>query len=307
MKENYIELEGLNQSRLKTILIHPRAFLKPVKKKSQGLTLGSCIDTLILDGRQVFDEKYKVYNGIFPTKGIKEVLDLLIEWKKFDVSSILSACNLVNYRARSNEDTRVGYITPYEDFFNLSIKDSSIISQEIYSQTLATNDLYEKNSFLQEFFKNKEIHKKKVFQWKSQNRIFKAELDLLLIDHNKKEVTEVDLKTSSSSIYDFFRDFKAYRYDFQRAFYNIPVTQYAKQLGYTVTNPYIIYLPTQGGNPILIKIPTKYITGNSWMDQYGNTIHSVKSALERLSWHEKEDLWEYPKEYYEQGYITLSI
>lgn len=308
---NYREYEALNQSRLKLLLNHPNAYKQNFNKSSNSLSLGSVIDTLILSKKEVFYELFEVKDYEEPKDKLKDALDYLINSKvKFTDKNIINACNKADYRASQSDDVKLKYVKPYEDYYkaNLQLDDSKrIITTEMLSIANQCVFQYRNNEVIQDFLRNKEIVTHKVFIWKMYGYECKGELDILLIDHNNKTVTEVDIKTSSSDIYSFSKDFKRYRYDFQRAFYNVPVTLYSNSIGYKVTNPYIIYIPTNTSNPILFKVPNKCFSGKDWRDRYGNKIESVKTAFKKLQWHEENDLWEYPMDYYLNKYMELDL
>lgn len=121
---------------------------------------------------------------------------------------------------------------------------------------------------------------------------FKAKLDKLIIDFDKKIVTYIDPKTTSGGAYGFSKSFISYKYYRQQAFYNWAIREWAKQnnidlTGFVFVN-YNIAIETNG----LYQVAVYYID-SKWLKK---GIEEYQSLVRRLVQHTAANQWNYSLE-----------
>jgi hypothetical protein len=131
----------------------------------------------------------------------------------------------------------------------------------------------------------------------------KSMIDRIIIDHENKKVTLVDLKTSSH-IAEFKEKFFEYKYYRQMAFYWMAIYWHFKNVltdknfDEYIKETFIVVIGTK--DPIEVKVfevtePTLNIG-----------MLEIHPLIKQLEWHFKEDKWGYTKDYYE-GKTTEKI
>lgn len=152
----------------------------------------------------------------------------------------------------------------------------------------------------------------------------KGALDILRIDHKTKTLQVVDFKTSYSA-HDFVNSVKKYGYATQLSFYDHLLRLWLEQdeckevyCDYTILNPINIVIDEYDRVP--------YIYEYSWTDlgleregneKYLSDVytpshnHKIKKGwlqiLETICWHYSNELWEKPKELYENRKIKINL
>ena len=129
----------------------------------------------------------------------------------------------------------------------------------------------------------------------------KSLLDRLVIDHENKEVTLIDLKTTSH-LSDFKESFKEFKYYRQLSFYWMAIKWYfvnelQKDISEYDLNTYIVAINTGKITEVKVfKIMPRHL--DDGLDEIGN-------IMAILSWHWENDKWDYPMTYYEGQGIEL--
>tara|TARA_R110000868_G_scaffold148357_3_gene370202 strand:- start:1708 stop:2652 length:945 start_codon:yes stop_codon:yes gene_type:complete len=312
----YREMPGINQSRLKMILSDPRNYKEDTKIETDGLRFGSLVDCLILD-EDNFEKKYLIAKAKEPTATLLEIFN-----KTFPHCNESQIEEIVNQQSEDGKYTYWGSTKDLEkrrknwdnsefwDYWKEKEKANKfiLVSQEDYDKALNAKHNFRRDGFIAKLLREQEINTHVVLQFSYKEFNCKSELDFVLINHKDKTIQELDVKSSTSNRFGFLSDIKKYKYDFQRAFYNIGMKKYAEDLGYTLLLPMIIYVPSFSNTPCyLFEFEEKYISGLDYVDKYGNHVESVDSAFARLNWHLNNDLWEYPMDYYINGKFQVIL
>lgn len=314
---DYRNIDALNQSRLKLILSDPRLYRDNDREEVRALFTGNVIDTMLLNEER-FNEIYKVADIEEPTATLLDIAtkafndNLTDEQIEEFVNQVgedekpLLWSNVKDTKKRK-EKWDIDLFWKYLNF-KRECKEKGFlpITKETFDMAKRTKVRFDGDEMVSKLLQGKEVIKHKVFQFKYEGFDCKCELDMLVIDHDKKTIQEVDIKSSSVNRHEFKWSFRKFRYDFQRQFYNIPVTAQALHDGYTRINPVIIYVPTFPEEKTLIfKVPKHMMDPRGWKAENGSIFWGVDKAIGDLKWHLENDLWEYPREYYENGYMTL--
>lgn len=207
------------------------------KIETPALTFGQAVDTKLTDGDEAFNERFIVCD--FPP-----LSDTLISITKFlhknfhenhrklsmiDDAEISRAALMFNYYANPKyENFRVKSIKENcDEYYSLLTLagDKTVLSQDDYSDVMACVDELKTNPATKYFFSSNpfETHIEKVFQLK-----FRAEFqgipvrcmfDEIIVDHEKKMIYPIDLKTTGHPEEEFEGSFVTWRYDIQSKLY----------------------------------------------------------------------------------------
>lgn len=213
------------------------------KIETPSLTFGSAVDTKLTDGDEAFNERFIVCD--FPP-----LSDTLVSITKFlhksfhedyrklsmiDDIEISRAALMLNYYANPKyENYRIKSIKDNcEEYYSLLTLagDKTVLSQSDYSEVMACVDELKTNPATKYFFSINpfETHIEKLFQLK-----FKAEFqgipvrcmfDEIIVDHEKKMIYPIDLKTTGHPEEEFESSFTTWRYDIQAKLYSYILQQ----------------------------------------------------------------------------------
>jgi len=181
-------------------------------------------------------------------------------------------------------------ILPYTELLRLNEIRSNLLDHKKANELLYN----EKHNT---FGNSDELFIKNEFQieWEhSLNIECKSMLDRIVIDHDKKIIQLIDLKTSFN-IYEFKESFDKYQYYRQMAFYWLALIWYFKnKLHLNITDytkeTYIIAISTTALSEIKVfKILEQ---------QLNNGLSEINRLMTNLSWHFENNKWDYPKSYY---------
>lgn len=146
----------------------------------------------------------------------------------------------------------------------------------------------------------------------------KALLDGVRINHETKQIRPFDLKSTGQSVYSFGNSFLNYGYFRQAAFYyhaiqteGSPVKKYLDE-GYTLLPFQFIVVETRRNTtaPALIYEVSEedLAAGFSGGIVNGRSLKGIDQLLDDYTWHLENDLWEFPRDVYEQqGVYNLHV
>lgn len=136
---------------------------------------------------------------------------------------------------------------------------------------------------------NIEYFNEKIIFWEYNGLPCKSMLDRFIIDHENKVIKLVDLKTSFD-VGDFHEHFKTFEYHRQLAFYWMAIESEFKQYKEYTKETYIIALQTKD-------LPECRVFSID-QAQLDKGIEEIDNIMTDLTWHYKNDSWQYHKEYY---------
>jgi hypothetical protein len=127
----------------------------------------------------------------------------------------------------------------------------------------------------------------------------KSTIDRFVLDEENKKILLIDVKTTAN-LAEFRESFDKYSYYRQLAFYWMAIHEEFKDEynldEYTVES-YIVAIQTRGLTECKVFSISETDLDKGWKE--------ISKLMEKLSWHIKEDLWDYSKEYYENNGIEL--
>lgn len=204
------------------------------KKESDALTFGLMVDTIITEGIERFQEKFAVADFKIPSDSIKAVIDWLLEYRTEELFEdipddvVLATCDLAEYQMRYKAETRLAKIkSEGEDYYNTvrQIGNRKVVSNDVYQEVLAVigalKGHVQTSKYLQHTKENSDVEF--LYQQKFSTNLdgldVRCMFDLLVVNHDKKIIVPIDLKTSSMLEYDFPKKYLENRYDLQSRLY----------------------------------------------------------------------------------------
>lgn len=306
---DYFNVKAISNSSLGWYLKSPRYYQlkinQEIKEDDQSyFDLGSAIHCYILENN-IFNDKY-IISYAKPIEGLmgkfishyakydnleeayqysefKYPLDRVLESFKEDKNQ-----NYYNFIKQSQNKT----IISKDDFKTIENIYNGVVVHKKASKLLISTSSLPELGFLDEseVFTEHEIY----FQY--MNSFCKAKLDRFIVNHTKKEIILVDLKTTSKSVYDFSKAFLSYAYDRQLAFYNLALLSIYPD--YKITS-YIVACQTSFLNEVICYKISE--------EQISNGLNKVNDIISKI---EKHNLFyfDYPLEYFEgDGSVELII
>lgn len=204
------------------------------KQESEALVFGSMVDTIITEGFDKFKDKFIVAEFKIPSETLvaitKNLLNKTTEEHLNDIQPniILDTCNAFEYCMRMSDEVRVRKVREgCSEYFDglRACEGKIIVNEKVYQEVLATVGAL-KNSpqsakYLQYTEEGADVEF--LYQKKFRDTIdgleVKCMTDLLIINHGKKLVLPIDLKTSSLPEYEFPKKYLENRYDIQSRLY----------------------------------------------------------------------------------------
>tara|TARA_Y100000593_G_C4216054_1_gene289276 strand:- start:380 stop:910 length:531 start_codon:yes stop_codon:yes gene_type:complete len=147
----------------------------------------------------------------------------------------------------------------------------------------------------------------------------KGFLDRVVVDHNKKEVHPVDLKTTGKSVLEFRNSFIKYGYFRQAAFYQEGIKHWMKTQPkiweYELKNfKFIVAEMACNHNPVIFECSDADLLAGKLGGNFIGGSKRVKGfaeLLEDLKWHRENDNWfttaDNEKSYEDCGSVILNI
>lgn len=213
------------------------------KIETPSLTFGSAVDTKLTDGDEAFNERFIVCD--FPP-----LSDTLVSITKFlhksfhedyrklsmiDDTEISRAALMFNYYANPKyENYRIKSIKDNcEEYYSLLTLagDKTVLSQSDYSDVMTCVDELKTNPATKYFFSINpfETHIEKLFQLKFKGEYMnipvRCMFDEIIVDHEKKIIYPIDLKTTGHPEEEFESSFTTWRYDIQAKLYSYILQQ----------------------------------------------------------------------------------
>jgi hypothetical protein len=192
------------------------------------------VDTIITEGMEKFQEKFAVADFKIPTDSIKGVIDWLLEYRTEEYFEdipddvILATCDLAEYQMRYKAETRLSKVKlEGEDYYNTvrQIGNRKVVSDEVYQEVLAVVGALKGQTHTSKYLQqteegsNVEFLYQQKFSTNLDGLDVRCMFDLIIVNHDRKIIIPIDLKTSSMLEYDFPKKYLENRYDLQSRLY----------------------------------------------------------------------------------------
>ena len=314
----YRSYPAINFSSIARLEISPKVYNEQAEssEEREAFIFGGLVDCLLTTPEK-FDDDYGVpilspptgQMGIFIGYLLKENIT---ENNKKEV--LKAAYDYAGFK-RDSLTTVLDRFKEYAGYYEeaVKLKGKIIVSFETY--TKAAKIAQEIKEAYPEFFNPKEgveVLWQTPVLFRFLGREFKALVDLLYIDHNKKIVKPIDIKTTGKSIYQFKMSFFQYRYYIQAAIYFRAVKEYIRKdrelKGYKIHGFRFLVAEKESFNKPMMFDVSCWLKTITFGGEYGGTkFKGLTGLLNTLKWHEEHNLWDYPKEAYQEGGVELKL
>jgi hypothetical protein len=200
------------------------------KVETPSLTFGSAVDSLITGGKKEFDERFIVadFPAMSPTfmQITKQLFSKYSE--KYDKlgdipdQDIMDYTEIVKFYPNWRPATRAKAIKEQgEEYYRLLYlaKGKTVLDSQTYIDILNTVEALHNSESTKWYFQedNPFDNIERLYQLKFKATLegidYRCMADLIVVDHDAKIVQPVDLKTSSTKEWDFYKSFIDWRYE----------------------------------------------------------------------------------------------
>tara|TARA_R110002020_G_scaffold208452_6_gene414196 strand:- start:6089 stop:7189 length:1101 start_codon:yes stop_codon:yes gene_type:complete len=326
-----LDIDHISHSSLGALSVSPLYFRKYKEKeleeyKSRSLDLGSAIHCYVLRPTD-FNSEYFT-NDVAPVGGMMGTfIETLVAIEKDDFEGLdgrfsdntLDDIYILAYEQAGFKTKIETVIKNFEkpenqEYYNLLRKHYGMIhlSSKEFSTLVNCNNaiIYHKlcNAlFVKSPLDNRLCFNEKEVLFSTDDTIFKSDnyefkiksiIDRLVVDRDSKTIYLIDLKTTSSSVYNFESSYRKYAYYRQLALYKQSLIAALPGIGvadYTI-KCYIVAVQTTGLNECVVYEPSEKDLKKGEKE--------IQSLIDRLVWHSEKNSWDYPKEYYETDSVV---
>lgn len=325
-EKNYFKVRAISNSSLRYIVYNPPLFYKFINgdlenKTKDYLELGTAVHMYILENSK-FKKAYEVleYDNPQSPNQIK-FLTKVHEEKKITDDKLIKfykeyySVKISDIKILEKAKELIEQYSSYFKYLKLS-KNKAVLSPQTMRLILDINNNIKEHKKASKLIYNLEadiiedpevdIYNEKEIYWnvKKDSREFshKAMIDRLVIDHSKKEISLIDVKTTFDMA-DFPNSIKKYNYVQQLAYYTLAINSLFEQ-DYSDKNIedynikfYIVALETTNSRVEVFNISQKFIL---------TSLPEILSKIDRIYWHMANNKWEHPMEYYtNEGEIDI--
>ena len=199
------------------------------KVESPSLLFGSCVDTLLTDGQEAFDERFFVADFPEISDTIKKIVDILFDTYSGTYNNLDEMPNKViipiidenSYQTNWKPETRCKVIKEKGcEYYGLKYlaKDKTIITTALYQDVLDCVDKLKTSEATKWYFMDDNPFDdiERLYQLKFKGEYdgipLRIMADLIIVDYKNKIIYPCDLKTSYKNEWDFYKSFYEWRY-----------------------------------------------------------------------------------------------
>lgn len=254
--------------------------------KTDALIFGGAVDAILTGGQDKFISEYKVVDIPAVQDKVKQVIDKMVElgigWNESD--KIMSLLDEIQFYPNWRKDTRMSKISEGKAYYDaISGEDKRIVmTSDMYKNVIRVcNDLHNSKLVSSLMFDELPEGKERFFQLKFIDDVygikFKIMCDMIIVDHNKKQIQIYDLKTTGKESYLFKHSYLDWGYHIQSWMYRITLrealslTEYDE---YNIEGFYFIVASKVGGLPTVWRDESE-LSGN----KYRNPITIAKEIV----------------------------
>lgn len=248
----------------------PSSLLKKNVIENEGISFGSLVDMLSFEPEN-FKNTYYIFNGSKPTATLGLLADIILK-ECLDIPTIDKVLQIIkNNNFWSNVKSNDVLIEKFNNSYfweylkcNFEKEEKIIVDEKTYNLALEIVQILKNSKISKHFFKNSkniENFYQLNFEYNYKNVVIRGIIDIVTIDHKKKEIYFTDLKTGSGSCSEFQSSFIKWKYYFQSALYIKAYGFIIKKLNlknYTLKNFKFLYISK------IEKIPVIYTVSDKW-------------------------------------------
>lgn len=274
MVEDYYTNPAISQSQLKLLLGSDPSIFNTIEEpdlyfeEKKHFLIGDGVDIQLTQSLEAFNEKFHISNlQNKPSDTIKSIVNQVYDNVKETLGPlaritdfpdiIIEACNDHNYQPNWKIETKIAKVGEAWEYWDdlraaegkqvLSQEENDLISQIVMS--------IRSNSITAPYF-IPQPYQEILYQYPiyfSYNDIdCRALLDMVIIDHNKKTIQPIDIKTMGDQTLYFPKSLRQRRYDIQAAFYTEALSSKKVYDTYEILPfKFIVESTTNPGNPLV--------------------------------------------------------
>jgi hypothetical protein len=243
-EESYKESKCMSYSIFKDVYNNPEVLTEEREdKKSEWLTFGTIVDMLLTESAETLDEKV-VISDVVPSEQYKKMSEYIID-NGIDIDKITNeeillaygfAESKVNWGIEAKKKNLIENCSTYIKFI-IDNRDKLVISSALFDEATLISNTFLTHRWCRDLFISETEQKKNdieiIYQYKIKyvinDIVFKSKIDIVVINHKKKEIYLYDIKTGSdypkafvsSTVYN-------YRYIYQAVLYTVGLRSFLK-------------------------------------------------------------------------------
>jgi len=296
----------------------PNALIERKFIDNAGIDFGKKLDDLVFLSKEEFNDKYLVIENLTLNKE-QCLLAEKVYTEKLDITDITDSVidKIIEYITELDLFKRVKKLETKLTKFNFKeFYDYIILLQENSNKIVIDNDEYVTLlAAKHELFTNKTCKNyfnvkgnvelldqfEYIFEYKNKN--LKVVLDRVIINHDNKTITPLDLKTGANDSKDFIDNFFKFKYYLQGGLYIEALNHLInnKYPGYTLIPFKFIYVPRF--KPSNVKT---FILTEKWYEAAWNGFNTLSGyrykgldeLINEISWHISHEVFDQPKDFY---------
>jgi len=305
---------NFSYSSLNKLIFSPQLFYREYilkdreERTDKHLIQGKLIHLLILQPEE-FDKNFVVMPSKLPSDTLRRVLKNImlytdaIELVLVEDKLILDSLKEVGlYQSLKDEDKRVAKVRTIEcgDYYAFSqTTGKDIIDTDTLEKCKGSVELIKDNKSIMELLSDEptdfemdglEVYNEEFLKCKLEDYDFGLHgyIDRYVVNHDKKEITIIDIKTTGKTIVDFPETVEFYNYWLQAAIYRVLVTKNVdkKMVDYKINFNFIVIDKYNQ----MYNFPVKGTTMDAWGD-------GLKGILEMVNYHIKENRFDLPYDF----------
>ena len=270
---------------------------------TDSLRFGSMVDTLVTDGQEAYDSKYVTLpDDCSCGQKERDVVDVILRdnpgvTSLADVPSkaILKALEELSYQSRWRDDTRVKYFKERaEIYFVLKVAnpDKTLVTVKDDSDAKACLRKLKYSDSTYYFFEGSPFESDEIerlyqlkFKGEGDGVAYRCMADLIVVDHTKKIIHPIDLKTTGHPEYMFFESFLKWGYAHQARLYwriikqNIEKDDYFKD--FTLLDYDFVVINRNTLNPLVWHFEDTQKTGTLvYKNPYGEVAAKIRDPYD---------------------------
>jgi len=312
--KEYRKKEAINYSSLSALATSPQAYIaRDDREIIPAFRKGSAVDCLLTTPDDFHSDFYVMNVPKMPSEMMMKYIEELFNTEDHGKAYLASGYKLKQEKIQEKFEVEgKAYYDGLKD-----ARGKTILSYDEYTHIQMAVNQVKEGDFTSSYFdgnwgEDTHIMYQYPIYWEIEKHACKSLLDLLVIDHEKKEIFPIDLKTTGKSALNFRSAFMKWKYYLQASFYTDAVHFWKNNdsdlVDYTIRNFKFIVVETMGENPPVIYEATENdlkIGREGGQDQYGNHIKGYMNLVQDLEYHEKSGNWDFPREVYENNGVAI--
>lgn len=296
----------------------PKVLVERTSKSTYAMSFGKVVDELLLpQDETVFEDNFIISDFEKPTATSGKLVDTILDnYQELpDIDTIKEVCEINKYWSNYSEEKLLETLAKNKviEYLEEQFKGfkKEIIPSKMYMDARSIVDILRIHKHSKQLFNNtfEKLNQFKI-EFIYRGVIFRGVIDRVNIDHEKKTIQVIDLKTGKDSYDRFTSSFTQYRYYFQAALYVIGMNLIKKEMGlegYEVLPFQFLYIGRGERIPMIFDMTKKWqdasIKGFNWGSY---NYRGLDEVIDEVKWHFNNNQYELTREVYESnGRIDL--